>query len=76
MTLARDLGMQVVAEGIETAEQLAILRGLGCDFGQGYHFSPPLPGHVAETLLTASASAPGCGAILPLPPRSEMSLAS
>ena len=35
--------MTVVAEAIETAEQCAQLRDLGCDIGQGYYFSPPLP---------------------------------
>jgi EAL domain-containing protein (putative c-di-GMP-specific phosphodiesterase class I) len=34
--------VQVVAEGVETAGQLAVLEGLGCDFIQGYHFSKPL----------------------------------
>jgi EAL domain-containing protein (putative c-di-GMP-specific phosphodiesterase class I) len=43
VTLSSDLGMQVVAEGIETAEQLATLRALDCDYGQGYLFSRPLP---------------------------------
>jgi len=40
--LARLRGLRVVAEGIETAEQLAVLRKFGCDRGQGYHFSRPL----------------------------------
>lgn len=43
VALAKTLGMTVIGEGIETAEQLAILRKLGCDWGQGYFFAPPLP---------------------------------
>ncbi len=41
--LAHNLGMQTVAEGVETARQLEILRDLGCDRAQGYFFSPPVP---------------------------------
>jgi EAL domain-containing protein (putative c-di-GMP-specific phosphodiesterase class I) len=41
--VARSLGMSTVAEGIETAEQSALICSLGCDKGQGYHFSRPLP---------------------------------
>ncbi|MBM7062865.1 EAL domain-containing protein [Pseudomonas sp. UL073] len=41
--MAHILRLQVVAEGVESAEQLAFLRGLGCDFIQGYLFSRPLP---------------------------------
>jgi diguanylate cyclase (GGDEF)-like protein/PAS domain S-box-containing protein len=42
VSLAGHLGMQVVAEGIETGEQLELLRGIGCGFGQGYLFSRPV----------------------------------
>jgi EAL domain-containing protein (putative c-di-GMP-specific phosphodiesterase class I) len=41
-TLARNLELAVVAEGVETAEQLAALRGAGCDYAQGFYLSPPL----------------------------------
>ncbi len=43
--------MDVVAEGIETEEQRALLHKLGCRFGQGYLFSPPLPADALEQLL-------------------------
>ncbi|MBI4577063.1 MAG: bifunctional diguanylate cyclase/phosphodiesterase [Planctomycetes bacterium] len=49
--LARHLRMTVVAEGIETAPQLATLRGLGCEMGQGYFFSRPLGAAAAAALL-------------------------
>ena len=41
--LVHGLGKGVVAEGVETAEGLAFLLGVGCDIGQGYHWSRPLP---------------------------------
>jgi diguanylate cyclase (GGDEF)-like protein len=43
ITLAHRLGMDVVAEGIETTTQLRLLKNLGCEFGQGYLFAKPLP---------------------------------
>jgi EAL domain-containing protein (putative c-di-GMP-specific phosphodiesterase class I) len=41
--LARSMGVPVIAEGVETEEQLAGVRGLGCEYAQGYFFSRPLP---------------------------------
>ena len=49
--LARALGMNVVAEGIETYEQYALLRQLGCRFGQGYLFARPTPADAVSELL-------------------------
>ena len=49
--LARVLGMDVVAEGIETREQYRLLRDLGCRFGQGFLFARPLPVHAVTRLL-------------------------
>ena len=51
VTMALTLGLRVVAEGIETAEQLALLREMGCQLGQGYLFSRAVPIGEAETLL-------------------------
>jgi predicted signal transduction protein with EAL and GGDEF domain len=69
--LARRLGIDVVAEGIETAGQLELLRTFGCPFAQGYLFSRPLPSqtagrwlredaleHIAEEVLAASSIGP------------------
>jgi len=42
IVMAHSLGMQVIAEGIENQRQLRMLQEMGCDFGQGYYFSPPL----------------------------------
>ena len=53
-TLGAGLGMDVVAEGIETEEQLRFAAAAGCGFGQGYHFSRPLPAAQVTPLLTSS----------------------
>jgi EAL domain-containing protein (putative c-di-GMP-specific phosphodiesterase class I) len=56
ITLGSELGLQVVAEGVETAEQSAFLLGRGCWLQQGYLFSPPVPGAAFEQLLRAGST--------------------
>jgi EAL domain-containing protein (putative c-di-GMP-specific phosphodiesterase class I) len=51
LTVARELNLKAVAEGIETAVQQSRLTDMGCAFGQGYLFSPPLELEKAEQLL-------------------------
>ncbi|MGF3021793.1 putative bifunctional diguanylate cyclase/phosphodiesterase [Methylobacterium aquaticum] len=52
--LGRTLGLEVVAEGVETAEDLAMLRALGCPFMQGYHLGRPVPAEQALRQALAS----------------------
>ncbi len=49
--LAHAMGIPLITEGVETAEQLARLRNLGCDQGQGNYFAEPLPSEKAGALL-------------------------
>jgi EAL domain-containing protein (putative c-di-GMP-specific phosphodiesterase class I) len=51
ITLAHSLGMQVVAEGVETAEHLARLREMGCDVAQGNYFSEPVSSRAMTSFL-------------------------
>jgi len=53
VSMGRSLGLHMVAEGVETPEQLEFLRQEGCDIGQGYLFSRPLPLNELEVLLRA-----------------------
>lgn len=56
IAMAHSLDLSVVAEGVETERQLSILRMLGCDIGQGYLYSKPLPAEAfAERMLRQSA---------------------
>jgi diguanylate cyclase (GGDEF)-like protein len=55
IAIAQTMNMQVVAEGIETPEQLNHLRDLNCDFGQGYLFSKPLPAEKIIDIITSSS---------------------
>lgn len=62
MSLAKSLRLQVTAEGIETAEQLALIRSLGCQYGQGYLFARPMSAadawaYLAKTSMSSRKSA-------------------
>ena len=56
VTLARSLNLEVIAEGVETAQQMAYLHELGCDKMQGFLFSPPLPTDSLMKLLKEGKS--------------------
>jgi diguanylate cyclase (GGDEF)-like protein len=56
IAMARSLGLKVVAEGVETEDQLAFLRDLGCDEIQGFYFSRPLPPEEFARLLELCTS--------------------
>jgi len=50
VSMAKGLGLQVVAEGVEAEPDVALLKGLGCDQAQGYHFCKPIPAAQLEAL--------------------------
>ena len=52
VNLGHQLGMKVVAEGIQSLEHVAKLRGMGCEYGQGFFFSHPVDGDEVEELIT------------------------
>jgi EAL domain-containing protein (putative c-di-GMP-specific phosphodiesterase class I) len=49
--LGHDLGLAVVAEGVEEADEVECLRELGCDYCQGYFYSRPVPASQAKLIL-------------------------
>jgi diguanylate cyclase (GGDEF)-like protein len=65
--LAHNLGMEVVGEGVETAEHLDRLRVLGCEFAQGFHLSAPLTAEAAAELVVPQRAA-GLDPAAPLGP--------
>lgn len=56
--MGKNLGLSVIAEGVETADQLAILRGFDCDLIQGYYFSKPLSAEGLHAVLAKASVAP------------------
>jgi EAL domain-containing protein (putative c-di-GMP-specific phosphodiesterase class I) len=63
--LGRDLGIRVVAEGIESSQQLGILRDMGCGLGQGYLVAAPMAAGEMESLITAVTAQSGGGSVPP-----------
>jgi len=63
IAMAHTLGMKVIAEGIETDAQRQLLTDAGCDFGQGFLFSAPLPADAFEALLDTPWVSSGFGAL-------------
>jgi EAL domain-containing protein (putative c-di-GMP-specific phosphodiesterase class I) len=55
MHMAESLDLQSIAEGIETPEQLETVRALGCELGQGYLFSRPVPAAEISRMLGEAA---------------------
>jgi diguanylate cyclase (GGDEF)-like protein/PAS domain S-box-containing protein len=56
LSMGQSLGIRVVAEGVETAAQVALLREQGCDLVQGYHFGRPMPAKDVPQFITARAN--------------------
>ncbi len=56
ISLAHNLKMAVIAEGVETQKQLELIKQLGCEYGQGYYFSPPVNATQAEQLMREGTS--------------------
>jgi diguanylate cyclase len=63
--LGRSLGLRVVAEGVETPDQLAFLEAHQCDEAQGYYFSRPVPAQQSARLLSIGILGPS-GHVVPV----------
>ena len=75
-TLAHDLGKGLVAEGVETPEQLERLRSMGCEFGQGWLFSRPMDAAQADALLAANESGTAFPGLVEGPPQDAAAAAA
>ena len=69
--LGRDLGIRVVAEGIESSRQLGMLRDMGCGLGQGYLVAAPMAAADMESLVMALVAPPGGSSAPPDGPENE-----
>ena len=56
MNLAKELNLAVVAEGVETEEQMKTLKSMGCQYAQGYYYSPPIPEEKLDKIFTDNKS--------------------
>ena len=56
--LGHNLGLRVIAEGVETAPQREVLRHLGCDYAQGYFYAPPVTAESAQRMLALAKPLP------------------
>ncbi len=52
--------MSVIAEGVETEDQLSVIRKLGCEYAQGYYFSKPLEANAVNSLIQRSLIGQEC----------------
>jgi diguanylate cyclase (GGDEF)-like protein/PAS domain S-box-containing protein len=68
VALGHAMGLSVVAEGVETAEQAALVRRLGCDEMQGYHFAAPLSADRVASVVRAWSIVEIGAAVPPIPP--------
>jgi EAL domain-containing protein (putative c-di-GMP-specific phosphodiesterase class I) len=59
VALGRELDIRTVAEGVETERQRSVVASVGCDFGQGYHFYPPLLPQETDALISRIAAGSG-----------------
>lgn len=59
VSLSKTFSLQIVGEGVENGNEILALSGLGCDYGQGYLFSKPVPVDRAEEFIRASVAARG-----------------
>lgn len=68
VSLASGIGLGIVAEGVGSAGQVELLRGMECPLGQGFHFGKPAPGFDAIPALTRPGLRPG---VVSLPPEAQ-----